>query len=753
MTKPIAVIGTPGRIPGSHRRDTPGAFAETGHNTGNLAFQHAVWSLLADEKFTASFDFDPKALRDSARLICVPAANFLYAGFDLGGLADRLEATGLPLMVLGLGAQAMKSIAEVKLQPGTERLLRLFAERCAKIVLRGHHTGAVLERYGVKNFEVLGCPSNFINPNPELGAGILARWRSGARDLIGWAPTFYGYNAGFEAELHAAIGPALAEIVAQDPLAAVALARGDRDPATMEWLATKAGYLSALPEAEQRRAVSLLRAYFDAEAWMESYRHLDAVVGTRIHGVNLGWQAGRAAMVVSYDLRTAELAQTMGIPLVQAEGLKASSLLRVLDEQVESCGATYDARRRDLAARFAAVLEAHGATPSAGLRGLAGAASVPAAAAPAGPPRNWGFLELYNRNRIAGWVASDRPGAPEIRIRLDGQDVGAAVIGAPRRDIGPHAWTFSLDVPAEALTKPVMRVEAVVASSGAHLQNSPVVTSFSEADARKVLRGRDGFLFLHNDTNAVQDQVQGRRRLSPAELDAWASFFLELDGAAAARGAKAFYLVAPNKECVFAERLPDGIALSEERPFRQLERLVTSLNLRATRLVYPLDALRRQGPHPAYPAGDSHWSDYGAMVALAELEAARTGAPAAPPPTDAFQVEYRNADLLSKLGGVCVEPQPVLRRSFKGRLVSDNGVVNTGRRWTWRSDEPAAEGRLLMLHDSFGDWIIPALAERFATTTTIWNASLERTVLEEVNPTVILFERAERFLTVPARLT
>jgi hypothetical protein len=79
-----------------------------------------------------------------------------------------------------------------------------------------------------------------------------------------------------------------------------------------------------------------------------------------------------------------------------------------------------------------------------------------------------------------------------------------------------------------------MRVEAVVA--GKHLQNSPVVTSFAETDAQKVLRGRDGFLFLHNDTNAVQDQVQGRRRLTPSELDAWAGFFLELDAAAAARG-------------------------------------------------------------------------------------------------------------------------------------------------------------------------------------------------------------------------
>ncbi|MGG5811723.1 alginate O-acetyltransferase AlgX-related protein [Falsiroseomonas sp. CW058] len=748
MTKPIAVIGTSGRVPASFARDTAGAFAEVGHNTGNLAFQHAVWSLLDEEKLPFTFDFDPAAVRERARLVCVPAANFLYNGFDLGGLADRLAATGLPLMVLGLGAQAMKDVSEVKLQPGTERLLRLFAERCARIAVRGRHTGAVLERYGVSNFDVLGCPSNFINPDPRMGAGILARWQGGGRDLFGWAPTFYGYNAGFEAAIHAALGPALAEIVAQDPLGAVALARGDRTPAVAEWLDGKAGYLSALPAAERTHAVSLLRAYFDAEAWMESYRRLDGVVGSRIHGVNLAWQAGRAGLVVSYDLRTAELAETMGVPLVQAKGLDAGAILRVMDEAVVRCAAEYDAKRAALATRFKAAIEAHGVAAAPHLGALAAGAQAPSA--PAAAPRCWGFLELYNRNRVAGWVASSTDTPPEVRIRLDGRDLGPATIGAARAEIGPHAWSFSLDVPKDALARAVMRVEAVAGPKAVHLANSPVVTSFAEEDSRKVLQGRDGFLFLQNDTNGVLDQVQAKRRLTEAELAAWEAFFRDLDAVALARGAQAFYLVAPNKECVFADRLPDGIRISEQRPVRQIEALVERLGLKATRLVYPLDALRRAAAHPAYPRGDSHWSDYGAQLALAEFEAAR-GAAAQAPAEEEYRTEWRNADLLAKLGGTCVEPQPVLKRGFAAKLVADNGVVNTGRRRDWKSGR-AAEGRLLMAHDSFGDWIIPALAERFGATTTLWSASLERSLVEEVAPTAILFERAERFLTVPARL-
>jgi hypothetical protein len=474
------------------------------------------------------------------------------------------------------------------------------------------------------------------------------------------------------------------------------------------------------------------------------------VIGSRIHGVNLAWQAGRAAMVVSYDLRTAELAETMGIPLVQAKGLDYAAVLRVMEEAVESCAARYDSHRTALAGRFAAALEAHGVRPAAQLRALAEtapAASVPAASA----PRAWGFLELYNRRRVAGWVACSEDSPPQVRIRLDGRDLGLARIGSRRDDVAAHAWSFALDVPQEALTRPVMRVEAALATTGKQLTNSPVVTSFAEEDARKVLQGRDGFLFLQNDTNGVLDQIQARRRLSRSELDAWEAFLIELDSLAVARGAEAFYLVAPNKECVFADHLPDGIAVSEQRPVRQIEALVQRLGLRATRLVYPLEALARAAAHPAYPRGDSHWSDYGAMLALAELESLR-GFGVDTPPDEAFRTEYRNADLLAKLGGVCVEPQPVLRRSFAARLVTDNGVVNTGRRRDWRSDAPREAGRLLMAHDSFGEWLIPALASRFAATTTIWSASVERKLVEEVAPTVLLFERAERFLTTPARL-
>jgi len=370
IRKPIAFVGTGGRLRASQFLSTKTAFASVGLNTGNLAFHRAAWSILSDEKLLVPFDFDPTFVRERARLICLPAANFLYAGFDLGAFADRLQKTRLPLMVFGLGAQAMHDVAEVHLPIGTERLLHLFAERCERIAIRGEYTASVLERYGVKNFEVTGCPSNFLNPDRHLGLSILDRWRAG-KQQFSFAPTLDNHYRVVELEIFRAIKKQIAEIIVQDPLQAVAYARGDRNRDCLEWMSNKAGFLSALPPDQKASAAAKLRAYFCADAWMEAYRAVDAEIGTRIHAASLAWQAGRAALIVSCDLRTEELANTMSLPMVKAGEVDATTLLAAMDQQVERCAELFDKRRSVLASRMCELMRDHSAEPSSALCDLA----------------------------------------------------------------------------------------------------------------------------------------------------------------------------------------------------------------------------------------------------------------------------------------------------------------------------------------------------------------------------------------------
>jgi len=60
-------------------------------------------------------------------------------------------------------------------------------------------------------------------------------------------------------------------------------------------------------------------------------------------------------------------------------------------------------------------------------------------------------------------------------------------------------------------------------------------------------------------------------------------------------------------------------------------------------------------------------------------------------------------------------------------------------------------GRLLLVHDSFGEWLIPHLTERLAETTAIWSSQPPDELLEATRPTAIVLERAERFLIAQPR--
>jgi hypothetical protein len=207
---------------------------------------------------------------------------------------------------------------------------------------------------------------------------------------------------------------------------------------------------------------------------------------------------------------------------------------------------------------------------------------------------------------------------------------------------------------------------------------------------------------------------------------------------------------------VFSEFLPDGMTLSEKRPVRQIESLLEGLHLKSVYFLYPLMSLRAAKAFDVYPKGDSHWTDYGAAVTLDELWPLLwpNRINERPATSGKFGSEFRNADLLSKLGGVCIESQTIAIRESKNYLLaSTNGVLNTGRIQSFRSTEQGAVGDLLMAHDSYGDWLIPFLAGVSATLQTRWNADLPRSWLEGTEPRAILIERAERFLLTPSRLS
>ncbi len=761
--KPVAVVGTTGTIERYTTRTSVDNFARSGLNLGNLAFQHAVWTHLADAREVIPFNFIPEEVRDRYRLICIPSANYLHRHFDFADLAARLEATKLPLLIIGLGIQASQSLSEVELQPGTRRLLSLFAERCETIFVRGVHTGEYLESQGVHNFEALGCPSNFLAPNPNLGR-IIARHAANLAETpaerITFAPTFYPHNTALETALLGEIGEALTRIVCQEPQEAVSLARGTRNRTLQHWWENESGFASALAPAERARLLRMMVGYFSVELWIEAYRRSDLVVGTRIHGVSLAWQAGRPAVLVGHDMRTRELAMAMGLPLMTPQDAVEAGLVERARGLAGEVAGRYDAHRRDLAVRYVELLRRHGVTPAEDLRLLAMHGRRPpgpartqeeqvAALPPPMVPPSMGFLERYSRHAVAGWVrgASAEEAAVEVAF---GDGATVRVVPHTRRpDAAADAWQFSLCPPEDVQQRAPVPVEVRHLATGTHLANSPAVARFALERPAAVLEGRDGVLFLSDAASDSLAQARGETVLDEAGLAQWRAFLLAFDELAEMLGFHGHVLIAPGKEVVLADYLPAGQAVRESRPARQIEALARGLGLSRVEVAYPLEMLAAAALGEAFSRGDTHWSTRAAGLAMESLWAG-----AFPPPgevlypvaREAWQSVYRPGDLLLLRGNVTVEPRMVCRRPRQSQLLSSVRNAALGMQRRFASTDPRAEGRAVLFHDWLGELMVDPVSEQFRLSTAIFAQDLDSELVEAAMPDVVVFEMAERFL-------
>jgi alginate O-acetyltransferase complex protein AlgJ len=272
----------------------------------------------------------------------------------------------------------------------------------------------------------------------------------------------------------------------------------------------------------------------------------------------------------------------------------------------------------------------------------------------------------------------------------------------------------------------------------------------------KVVIGKDGWLFLGNDTNQVLSQHVGDIRFTEPQLRQW-RFLLETRIAwLARRNVDHLFLVAPNPHSVYTEMLPDGYGDGASRPVLQLLDHLDSSGSYAE-VMYPVQELRAAKPRPVYSKVETHWTELGAFVAYQSLmpRVVRTAPTRVLTEADLTIHEITwSGDLGVKLDPPVIGTSPWLNvQEPRARLVSDNRIFNHGRRIDYEC-EAAPDLRCLVYGDSFSVRLLPLLAESFRTLVFAHIATLDYTLVETVSPDVVICVMNERFLTsVPDDLT
>lgn len=296
-----------------------------GGNTGNLLFIEALHRVIKHDAFAPVMGFHPRKIIERGHDgLIIPAANWLNPNSDWGGLANRIELSKLPCVMVGIGVQSEKIGNIPLITDGTKRLLKVVSERSKSISARGQFSAEVLNHYGVKNVEVTGCPSLLWKidapvsikspkpPGPSITAyasrenNIAKVSSADTRSLISRYISRLSIENGYT-------------FVAQTEVHDITAARfkSSTERYRLEYL--KKAYQELNEESLIEYLSKNLKFFTSACDWIKFLKTQDFAFGTRLHGIIAALIAGTPAMLIYHDARTQEMAQHLRIPNIPAE--------------------------------------------------------------------------------------------------------------------------------------------------------------------------------------------------------------------------------------------------------------------------------------------------------------------------------------------------------------------------------------------------------------------------------------------------
>jgi hypothetical protein len=262
----------------------------------------------------------------------------------------------------------------------------------------------------------------------------------------------------------------------------------------------------------------------------------------------------------------------------------------------------------------------------------------------------------------------------------------------------------------------------------------------------QVLLGKDGWMYYTNEGNL--DYYQRVKPLTESQTGAIQSNLKQIQNDLKAEDITFLFVITPNKETIYPQYLPDGLARTDNPTWAdQIAASFqgTGVNLLDLRRVM----LENARTAPVYFKTDTHWNPVGARAAYdAILMNLQPSFPILKPHqlTDFDQVtETTSGDLaaLIHLKGEVTEPFTALHARFDK---PSRGLKNppAGQMITVMPD--AALPKAVIFRDSFFNGLQPFTSEHFSRCVYVSDWMVDRGLIAEEKPDIVILEVAERYL-------
>ena len=268
-------------------------YEKVGRNSGNLVFLRSIAKL-----------FDPIFInpahvyaKDEEKYSDIDA----FISTDLIWIRPNTKAENVerifknignrPLIPISVGLQADSVSSGFVMHKDTAKLLQGISERCT-VGVRGYYAASVLNKYGIKNIAVIGCPSvfykesyQFKEPSSHPAVKAVSSFRTA------FYPEFERWCSEKELEY--------------------LLYCQSYDMGLVE----QTGFYEISPESELEKWINERRKmFFDIKEWDNYLRGYDFHIGMRFHGGVISMQNGLRSLFLTLDSRTTELTDFFCLP-------------------------------------------------------------------------------------------------------------------------------------------------------------------------------------------------------------------------------------------------------------------------------------------------------------------------------------------------------------------------------------------------------------------------------------------------------
>lgn len=311
-------------------------------NIGDMVVYDSTLKILNYESCEPMKIMDPTEIDiqkyKSADYVIVRASNFIHNQMVWHRAIEVLEKTQLPVYALGVGGQAATK-DDYRLRGDNLRFWQIVSERSKLIGVRGTFTADLLYANGIKNVEIVGCPSIFRTRNRNL---TIKRPRDIKR---------VAFSIRREVDKNYADRPEEYLRVQREFLLNTAR-QFDTTVTTHGEPEEKAYFFKNAAAMDAARQTFVHEGWFTPETMVdmeklyrekmffflrvEDYdsfiKNQDFAIGYRVHGVLPALANGVPGFLVKYDSRSSELADTLAIPSLVFDGNAPADVGSLLDQ-------------------------------------------------------------------------------------------------------------------------------------------------------------------------------------------------------------------------------------------------------------------------------------------------------------------------------------------------------------------------------------------------------------------------------------